>query len=121
MSHDFGTIRISQQGKDQLIKLKRATGIKNWNTLCRWALCTSLADASAPLARGEADSNVEMTWKTFAGAEATGLATLVVLRASHEGESPDVTLHAHVHRGIGMLAGTVSRDDKIEDLLKIAL
>ena len=31
-------IRVSQHAKDQLIRLKRVTGIKNWNVLCRWAL-----------------------------------------------------------------------------------
>ena len=38
------TVRLSQRGKEQLIKLKRVTGIKQWNVLCRWALCVSLAD-----------------------------------------------------------------------------
>ena len=39
-------IRLSQQAKDQLIKLKRVTGIEHWNVLCRWALCVS-ADRTA--------------------------------------------------------------------------
>ena len=30
-------IRLSQHAKDQLIKLKRVTGIDHWNELCRWA------------------------------------------------------------------------------------
>ena len=30
-------IKVSQQAKDRLTKLKRVTGIKNWNVLCRWA------------------------------------------------------------------------------------
>ncbi|MGH9941519.1 MAG: DndE family protein [Pyrinomonadaceae bacterium] len=28
-------IRLSQQAKEQLIKLKRTTGIQHWNVLCR--------------------------------------------------------------------------------------
>lgn len=61
-------IRLSQQGKDQLIKLKRYTGIEHWNVLCRWAFCLSLSEPSVPPnAKIPADSNVEMTWKVFGG------------------------------------------------------
>lgn len=37
-------VRVSQQAKDQLSRLKGKTGIKNWNVLCRWALCYSLSE-----------------------------------------------------------------------------
>ena len=43
------SVRVNQQAKDQLIKLKRITGIKQWNVLCRWALCLSLAQFSHAL------------------------------------------------------------------------
>jgi DNA sulfur modification protein DndE len=105
------TIRLSQQGRDQLIKLKRHTGIKQWNVLCRWALCTSLADPTPPLVRDVVtDSNVEMSWKTFAGQYGPTYLALVRERAKHEEGSiaPDAltrSAHAHIHRGIGMLSG----------------
>ncbi|WP_411359840.1 DNA sulfur modification protein DndE [Pseudidiomarina salilacus] len=61
-------IRLSEKQKQQLIILKRKTGIENWNVLCRWALCMSLADPTVPPKEDiPSDSNVEMTWKTFAG------------------------------------------------------
>lgn len=61
-------IRLSEKQKQQLIILKRKTGIENWNVLCRWALCMSLADPTAPPKEIiPSDSNVEMTWKTFSG------------------------------------------------------
>ena len=61
-------IKLSQQGKDQLIKLKRVTGIEQWNVLCRWALCVSMAEKGAPsFKKIPADSNVEMSWKVFGG------------------------------------------------------
>ena len=41
-------IRLSQQARDQLITLKRRTGIAHWNVLCRWALCRSLAEPAPP-------------------------------------------------------------------------
>lgn len=49
-------VRLSQQAKDQLSRLKGKTGIKNWNILCRWALCYSLSEKTLPtdipIARG---------------------------------------------------------------------
>ena len=62
------TIRLSQQAKDQLIKMKRWTGLKNWNVLCRWAFCLSIAEESVPPATQiPTDSSVEMSWKVFGG------------------------------------------------------
>lgn len=37
-------IKLSNQSKDRLSRLKGKTGIKNWNVLCRWALCYSLGE-----------------------------------------------------------------------------
>ena len=61
-------IRVSQQAKDQLARLKAKTGIKNWNILCRWALAYSLAEKTIPTDITIAnDSNLEMSWLTFGG------------------------------------------------------
>lgn len=45
------TVRVSEKAKVQLITLKRRTGIQNWNVLCRWALCSSLAESLNPQAK----------------------------------------------------------------------
>ena len=61
-------VRLSQQDKDMLIRLKAKTGIQNWNVLCRWALCLSLSHPAIPAEYDlVADSNVEMSWHVFAG------------------------------------------------------
>lgn len=61
-------IRLSQQEKEKLIKIKARTGIQNWNVLCRWAFCWSIAQASIPGGVDPlSDSNVEMSWQTFGG------------------------------------------------------
>ena len=61
-------IRLSNQSKDRLSRLKGKTGIKNWNILCRWAFCYSLAQNTMPTDIPiVADSNVEMSWYTFGG------------------------------------------------------
>jgi DNA sulfur modification protein DndE len=37
-------IKLSQRAKEQLFKLKRSTKIDQWNILCRWPFCHSLAE-----------------------------------------------------------------------------
>src|SRR3954469_3250895 len=63
------SVRIGSDVREQLITMKRRTGVMNWNVLCRWALCRSLAESTPPLTTAlSGDAAVEMTWKTFAGA-----------------------------------------------------
>ena len=82
-------IRLSQQAKDQLIKLKRVTGIEHWNVLCRWALCVSLAESSIPpAAKIPSDSNVEMSWKVFGGRHTDLYLALVKERCLVTGSLP---------------------------------
>jgi DNA sulfur modification protein DndE len=103
-------IRLSEQAKEQLIRLKRATGIKNWNILCRWALCVSLADSSPPTDKKIAtDSSVEMSWKIFGGPHEDIYLALLKQRCKQDLQdtSSEVLAHAlklHLHRGIAQLA-----------------
>ncbi|MDT0266554.1 DNA sulfur modification protein DndE [Streptomyces sp. DSM 44915] len=105
------TIRLSQTARDQLVRLKRTTGIKHWNVLCRWALVVSLRDPSTPLVKEiTTDSNVEMDWSTFAGAQSHIYLVLLKQRCASDGlplddKSLGRTLIVHLHRGIGYLAG----------------
>jgi DNA sulfur modification protein DndE len=102
-------IRLSQQAKEQLIKLKRLTGIQNWNVICRWAFCVSLAEPSIPSpVRIPADSSVEMTWKVFGGAHHEIYFALLKERCRRDqlGTSNEVLsnqFRLHLHRGIGYL------------------
>ena len=119
-------IRLSQPAKDQLIKLKRITGIKNWNVLCRWALALSLQDPSPPLVREiVTDSNIEMNWKTFAGAYGDIYLALLKQRCVADGQEPTEenvshTLTVPLHRGIGHLAGRKDLKN-IGDLISLAV
>lgn len=100
-------VRISSRGKEILIKIKRNTGLEHWNEICRIALCRSLANQSAPdvQARGS-ESNIEIDWRTFAGAYQDELCAIFLLRAHRDGYSPENRenlsdyFHAHVERGI---------------------
>lgn len=119
-------IRLSQQAKDQLIALKRRTGIKNWNVLCRWALAASLAEASEPpRADIPADSSVEMTWKIFGGEYRDIYLALLkerYRRRSRRASEEDLAQYfrLHLHRGIGYLFGDRSIQT-IDDMVRRAL
>lgn len=117
-------VRVSQAGKDQLLKLRRITGINQWNILCRWAFCRSLAEPSPPSPVPiPADSNVEMTWQVFGGPIADQLLIALKQRCHNDHLGPDpetlaTQLRLHLHRGIGYLAGDPNLKN-IDDLVKL--
>ncbi len=119
-------IRLSRAARDQLVTLKRRTKIMHWNVLCRWAFCRSLAeDTPPPAARVPADSNVEMTWKVFAGAHGDELWALLRQRCHADGlpmdeETLAAQFRLHLHRGIGYLVGDPQVTD-VAGLVSIAL
>jgi DNA sulfur modification protein DndE len=103
-------VRIDEQGREQLIRLKRHTQIETWNVLCRWALCRSLAEPTIPPPRTfKGEAAVEIAWRTFGGAQHEIYLALVKQRCRRDGlGSDDATLHEqfrlHLHRGLGYLA-----------------
>ena len=117
-------IRLSQQAKDQLIKLKRLTGIEHWNVLCRWAFCVSLSEQTVPpQSKIPADSNVEMSWKVFGGIHADLYDALMKERCARDGLGTDPDTIAqqfrlHLHRGISYLAGNKDLR-RIDDLIAL--
>ena len=118
-------IRLSSQAKDKLSRLKGKTGIKNWNVLCRWALCYSLKEDSIPTDIQIAqDSNLEMSWYTFGGEDSDLYEALIIawcrsknLPLDHETVSKYFKLH--LERGISYLCGT-NFIKSINDLLELA-
>jgi DNA sulfur modification protein DndE len=111
-------IRLSQTARDQLVTLKRRTKIMQWNVLCRWAFCRSLAEGNPPpAAKIPADSNVEMTWRVFAGSYGDELWALLRQRCHADGlpldeETLATQFRLHLHRGIGYLVG----DPRVTDI-----
>ena len=117
-------VRLGQQVRDQLIRLKRVTGIDNWNVLCRWGFCLSIQDNSAPpLSRIGTEAAIEISWKTFAGEYADIYSALLVQRAHDDSRTPSREVlsemaRLHVTRGIGILTA-YRQMDGIGDLLDI--
>lgn len=103
-------IRLSQQAKEQLTKLKRVTGVEHWNILCRWAFCVSLAEPTVPIpTRVPSDSSVEMSWKVFGGSYQEIYLALLKQRCLNDGleltvEELAIQFRLHLHRGISYLA-----------------
>jgi DNA sulfur modification protein DndE len=118
-------VRLSQTAKEQLSKLKRITKIEQWNILCRWALCRSLAESSIPSPVPiPSDSNVELTWNVLGGEISDILVIALKQRCYQDGlgtekETLATQFRLHLHRGIGYLAGDLNIK-KIEDLIAIA-
>ena len=105
-------VRVDERAKSQLTTLKRRTGIKNWNVLCRWALCASLAEKSIPADQDIGSmSNVEMSWSTFGGQSSDLYSALLLARCEADGisrtpEQIAYQFRLHLHRGITYLVGS---------------
>lgn len=119
-------IRLSNQSKERLSRLKGKTGIKNWNVLCRWALCYSLSENTIPTDLPvNADSNVEMSWFTFAGEygelyEAVVRAWCLKMDLPADDATAAKYFKLHLERGIAYLSGT-GFIKNLNDLLNLAI
>lgn len=118
------TIRIVETDRDLLARLKRTTGLRGFNVICRWAFCMSLADPNPtsvdPLG---AVSNLEIDWKTFAGGHQEVYWALLVQRVHDDGlptdnETLTREFYRHLHRGLGLLAN-LSQKPSIRNLMSL--
>lgn len=110
------TLRLGKQSRDNLIKIKRVTGIEHWNIICRWALFVSLREPTRPVVPPEAsEGGVEIAWKVLAGDLGEVISVLLSLRVHRDGDCSGAEstglLRAHVTRGLGYLAsGTETKN-----------
>ncbi len=117
-------IRLSNRAKERLSRLKGKTGIKNWNVLCRWAYCYSLKENTIPTPENiDGDSNVEMSWYTFAGEyselyEALIIAWCKKMDIPTDNETMAKYIKMHIERGISYLSGT-NFIRELDDLLRL--
>lgn len=115
------TVKVSDKARQQLINIKKRTGIQNWNVICRWAFTASLAENSKVLDENIiANSAVEMTWKTFTGGHEKLYLALLITKAKKDkwatdDEALNTYLKLHLHRGISYLNGKTA--ETISNLL----
>lgn len=132
------TLRYSKKVRDQLIWLKRQTGLPHFHTLCRWAFCISLSDPTPARlvqvggdaeerktgAQSSGGQSFELPWDRFGQREAGVLAELLRARATNEGlgtdrDSLQKLAQAHIQRGVSrMMVG--KRIRSIADLVRMA-
>jgi DNA sulfur modification protein DndE len=109
MKPPLESISVSQRSREILITLKRRTGIPNWNVICRWAFCDSLANNNRPvIVIGQPESNIDMSWDTFAGDISDALLAAFEVRANKDKVPKDkheraTYFRSHLERGIAQL------------------
>jgi DNA sulfur modification protein DndE len=109
MKAPVDSLKISDRGRDLLIKLKRNTGLAHWNEICRLAFCLSLRDVSLPPPFDQvSDKSVTIDWKVFAGMHASIYSGLLVMRHKMDTSqgfdgTVEECLRRHVQRGLGSL------------------
>lgn len=116
------TVKVSDKARQQLINIKKRTGIQHWNVICRWALTVSLSEESKVLDENIiANSTVEMTWKTFTGGHEKLYMALLLTKAKKDKWATDTDaintyFKLHLHRGISYLNGKSA--ETLSNLLK---
>jgi DNA sulfur modification protein DndE len=119
------SLRLDESAVIRLRTLKRRTGIETRNVLCRWALCVSLAEDSAPRANSVGEKKeLEISWDIFAGKASSIYRGLLVERCKNEDLEVTQTnlnhvLSQHVHRGLGYLLSN-SEVKNLAGLLRLA-
>lgn len=109
-------VRLGADVRDNITTLKRRTGIVNSNVVCRWALCRSLAESTAPTNPPSQDSAVEIAWKVFSGSAGDLYWWLLKVYSHEHGlpideESLGNHLRAHIARGASYLVGDKAMRD----------
>ena len=103
-------VKLSAAAKQQLITLKRRTGIEHYNVICRHALCVSLANPSkVPDETMQFSNGIEIDWGTFAGEAQDTYLNLLITRCMIDGgecsaQTVRQALTLHLHRGLSYLA-----------------
>lgn len=115
------SVRLSVRTRNQLSTLKRRTGIQNWNVLCRWAFCLSLAEPTTPRPPEKGEVGVELAWHTFGGADSEIYLALAKQRCQTEGQELERAnlnrlVRSHIERGVGYL---VARANNVSALIQL--
>lgn len=116
-------VKLTAAAKQQLITLKRKTGIEHYNTICRHALLVSLSNpAPAPAENFQFANGLEIDWDVFTGGCSNVYLNLLIVRTAQDGcpctaTQVRQTLSSHIHRGLSYLA---SRKDTEISLISSA-
>jgi DNA sulfur modification protein DndE len=113
-------IRLTATAKNQLMTLKRKTGLEHNNSICRYAFCLSLENNSIPPQEIlNFNGGLEIDWRTFTGGNEDLYLNLAIFRVFQDGdevgeENIRGSVISHVHRGLSFLASKT--DVELKDL-----
>ncbi|ERS10106.1 hypothetical protein Q673_15415 [Marinobacter sp. EN3] len=112
-------IRLTATAKNQLITLKRKTGLQHYNSFCRHALCLSLANSSEiPPENLNFSGGLEIDWSTISGDTSSVLINLIYTAHKEQVISEEqlkTEITQHIHRGLSYLYN-MSADEIIKKL-----
>jgi DNA sulfur modification protein DndE len=103
-------VKLTAAAKQQLITLKKRTGIEHYNTICRHALVLSLSNpAPAPIENLQFTNGLEIDWDVFTGGFGETYLNLLMIRTVQDeafinANNLRQTLSSHLHRGLSYLA-----------------
>jgi DNA sulfur modification protein DndE len=112
-------IRLTANAKNQLVTLKRKTGIEHYNSLCRHALCLSLANPSELIKETLTfNGGLEIDWRVLtSGYENLYVNILLTVHEMilYDEEEVRELLCSHIHRGLSYMNGLDS--ERLSDLI----
>lgn len=118
---------LSEQGRNNVITIKRRTGLEGNNVIARLGYCYSLSVDSppTPMLLNGPRSTMEMTWDTFAMGSGPPLILALKVYCRQHGIPTDELSFAeqfgmHVDRGVGYIAGD-PRIQSIETLYQYVI
>ncbi len=117
-------VKLTAAAKQQLITLKRRTGIEHYNTICRHALIVSLNNpAPAPVENLQFANGLEIDWAVFTGGYEETYLNIIKIRTLQDGQNCDSinikqTLVSHIHRGLSYLCSR--KDDNLSIISAIS-
>lgn len=120
MTPPIDSIRLSQEDRDRLIRVKRLTGIESWNVLCRWALLLGLRAE-----RGDTDESretrgaIEIKWDTFAGSYSRLLAHLITWSYQAQKTEKYKTIGEFIHGRLTHGILILSKPGKIQNVASL--
>jgi DNA sulfur modification protein DndE len=127
MTPPIQTVVTTPRGRDQLINLKRQTGVPQWNILMRWAICASLREEVPPPPAEKAGSEgdrISVDWNIFTGELNQEITAAFWMRHSTEPEygtpqAASESFKRHLQRGLNILEAKNERGNNKKTLLKI--
>ncbi|AFM64480.1 DNA sulfur modification protein DndE [Pseudomonas aeruginosa] len=100
-------VRLTAAAKNQLITIKKRTGIVHYNSICRHAMCISLsASSDLVVERLSFSEGLEIDWSVLTGGNEELYINIIKASLGKEDVSEELLKDmatAHIHRGLSYI------------------